>query len=151
MADNRLDRAQQTREASKREQRWKPPSTLPTPNPREGYVHRWMRISTMGQDDGTHVSSRLREGWEPCRLAEYPELELAPSVDSRFKDQIIVGGLMLARMPESMAAQREQYYADQAQVQTTRYTDQYMGEATDHRMPKFKDTSSTVTVGSKPE
>ena len=76
MADStkRVSRDSQTRAKSTRRKPWTPPSKLEAPEPPAGYSHRWIRTSLRGEDDTMNVSSRLREGWEPVRADEYPEL-----------------------------------------------------------------------------
>ena len=52
----------------------------------------------------------MREGFEPVRAEEFPEFE-APVIDhGRYKGVIGVGGLILARIPEETANERNQYY-----------------------------------------
>ena len=50
------------------------PETLPSPTPEPGYAYRWIRTSTQGQVDATNVSSKLREGWEPVKAVDHPEI-----------------------------------------------------------------------------
>ena len=104
MADStkRVSRDSQTRAKSTRRKPWTPPSKLEAPEPPAGYSHRWIRTSLRGEDDTMNVSSRLREGWEPVRADEYPELKgRYPTIeDGQHAGVIGVGGLMLARIPE---------------------------------------------------
>ena len=51
MAENRLDREQETREKKTRKRAWTKPEVLPTPTPQEGYAFHWVRVSTRGQAD----------------------------------------------------------------------------------------------------
>ena len=51
----------------------------------------------VGQSDPTNVSAKMREGWEPVRLSEHPELQLYATEGSRFEDSVEVGGLMLCK------------------------------------------------------
>jgi len=76
MAQNRLDREQTTREKTTRRQAWKRPEVLPSPTPEDGYEFKWVRVSTQGQVDATNVSSKLREGWEPVRAEDHPEITM---------------------------------------------------------------------------
>ena len=65
----------------------------------------------MGFDDTKNMSGKVRSGWELVRADEYPELRLYPTVDEgRYAGVIGVGGLVLARIPEELAKQREAYF-----------------------------------------
>jgi len=56
MTQNRLNRELETRAQSKRPQMWSAPETLPMPNDRPGWKHRYIRISMMGQSDPQNIS-----------------------------------------------------------------------------------------------
>ena len=73
-AQNRSARELDTRQTMQRPEAWRPPETLPMPEDRPGWKHRYVRISTMGQADPSNISSKLREGYEPCKAEDYPEL-----------------------------------------------------------------------------
>ena len=84
MAENRLKRDAETREKTVRKKAWSRPTVLPDPIPQEGYKFHWVRVSTMGQPDSTNVSSKLREGWEPVRAEDHPEIFSDAVADARF-------------------------------------------------------------------
>jgi hypothetical protein len=65
-------RASESRVSEKRPTTWTPPSSLDAPAPKDGYVHRWIRLEILGTDDTKNVSSKLRSGWELVRADEYP-------------------------------------------------------------------------------
>ena len=89
---------------------------LPDPCPKDGFTFKWVRISTQGQDDPMNYSKKLREGWEAVPIEETPEMEhLVLDPNPRFEGKVEVGGLLLCRMPDSMAAQRNEYYQRQSQ------------------------------------
>jgi hypothetical protein len=94
---DRTSRTSETREESKRKVSWQRPTMLPTPEPREGIEFRWIRTSTLGNTDNTNVSSRFREGWTPVRKEDHPNLHVVSDIDSRFQDNIEVGGLLLCQ------------------------------------------------------
>jgi len=103
-------REAETREKTSRRKPWSPPSQLDAPPAPAGFKHRWIRAETVGQPDNKNVSARLREGWEFVRADEYPELEW-PTIDSgKWNGVIAVGGLMLARIPEEIIAERNSYF-----------------------------------------
>ena len=118
MAENRLKREMETREIVERPKQWMPPELLPEPDKEAGYSYRWIRVSTLNNADPRNISAKLREGWEPVRLEEQPKFQLLVDPNSRFKDNIEVGGLLLCKTPDEFVAQRNKYYADQTQAQT---------------------------------
>lgn len=147
---DRTDRKLETREASSRTKSWAPPSILPDPiqeNMAEGYAYRWIRLSMNGNVDASNVSAKLREGWEPVKAADHPEIELVAIENNRFKDNIVIGGLMLCRAPIEMVRQREQYYNTQTKSQMEAVNNNLMRE-NNPRMPLFNESQSKVTFGS---
>ena len=54
----RSPRALDSREAAQRVQSWENPTNLPDPVPQEGWVFRWIRTATLGNNDNTNVSRR---------------------------------------------------------------------------------------------
>lgn len=118
---------------------WLPPSLLPEPAPEPGYVHRWIRFALNGAQDPAYISKSAREGWEPCKLSEHPELRMQvnPRADGVHADMIEMGGLVLCRMPKEMAQQRDAYYARIATAQNQRASADY-AQINDPRMPQLK-------------
>lgn len=146
MAENRLPRDADSRERSVRPQAWKPPELLPEPNKQPGFAYRWIRVSTLNKSDPRNFSAKLREGWEPVKLSEQPQFELLIDPDSRFKDNIEIGGLLLCKTPEELVDQRNQYYADQSRSQTEAVDNNFMRQS-DSRMPLFKERKSSTSFG----
>ena len=144
---NRLSREMDKRVASARPTAWRAPESLPTPDERPGWRHRWVRISIMGQADPANISSKLREGYEPCKADEYPEMMMHAVMDGRFKGTIEIGGLLLCRVPSEFMEQRSQYYANQNRSQVESVDNNFMRE-NDPRMPLFAEKKSKVTFGS---
>ena len=143
---NRLSRELETREVVERPKQWLPPQLLPDPNPEPGYVFRWIRVSTLNKADATNVSSKLREGWEPVKASDHPEIRLFGSTNGQFPDSVEVGGLLLCKTPVEFTEQRDAYYRQQAEAQMASVDNTYMRE-NDPRMPMFKERSSKVTFG----
>lgn len=143
----RTPREMDSRIKMERPKKWMPPETLPSPNPEEGYAFRWIRISTLGTDDPSNVSSKLREGWEPVKASEHPEIQLM-SVGSknRFPDSIEIGGLLLCKTPKEFVEQRDDHYQKQADGQMQSVDNTFMRD-NDPRMPLFKERRSEVTFG----
>jgi hypothetical protein len=146
MAENRVNRETTTRDATARKRAWQRPELLPSPNPEPGYEFRWVRVSTQGQVDATNVSSKLREGWEPVKATDHPEITMVTIENQRFKDNVVIGGLMLCKAPVEMVQERNEYYSIQANAQMQSVDNNLMRE-NDPRMPLFNDRKSKVTFG----
>lgn len=146
MAEVRSSRDADTRERAARKRAWVRPEMLPSPNPEAGYEFRWVRVSTMGTADPMNTSSKLREGWEPVKATDHPEVHMTGSEDGRFKDNIVVGGLMLCKAPSEMVDERNSYYRDQANA-TMNAVDNNLMRENDARMPLFRERKTKVTFG----
>ena len=146
MAENRLDQELQTREKSIRTKAWTRPELLPEPHAQEGYTYHWVRVSTMGEADPTNVSSKLREGWEPVKASDHPEIELVSIENDRFKDNVVMGGLMLCKAPVELVEERTAYYEAQSKQQVDSVDNNLM-RGNDPRMPLFTEKKSEVTFG----
>ncbi len=144
---NRLARDLDTRQVMQRPEAWRPPETLPKPDDRPGWTHRYVRISTMGAADPSNISSKLREGYEPCKAEDYPELMMHASTEGRFKGGIEVGGLLLCRIPEEFMVQRSKYYEERNKSQIESVDNNFLRE-NDPRMPLFSEKRTKVTFGS---
>jgi hypothetical protein len=143
---NRLDRELDTRAVSARPTHWKAPDLLPEPNPREGWKHRWIRISMVGMADAKNISSSLREGYEFCKAEDYPEMMMHAVSDGRFKGNIEVGGLVLARIPKEFMDQRNEYYSNMNQAQLDSVDNTFLRQS-DPRMPLFSEKRSETRFG----
>jgi hypothetical protein len=142
----RLPRELDSRAGATRAKSWQPPALLPDAAPEAGYVFRWIRISTLNVDDPMNVSSKLREGWEPVKASEHPELQLVSTPSERFKDSVQVGGLMLCKIPAEFMEQRAAYYRQQTDSQMSSVDNNFMRE-NDPRMPLFADKRTSVSFG----
>jgi len=139
---NRDPRTLETRDTSERKVTWKRANALPDPDPQEGVEFRWIRTSTLGQNDNTNVSSKFREGWEPVKLEDHPELKVLPDVDSKFKGNVEVGGLLLCRNSKENMDARRDYHRNATASQMAAVDNNYMRES-DPRMPVLKPEKST--------
>ena len=139
---NRNSRNKETREESKRKVSWTRPSMLPVPEPREGIEYRWIRTSTLGQSDNTNVSSRFREGWTPVRKEDHPNLHIVSDIDSRFQDNIEVGGLLLCQNATENVQARRDAQLQQAESQMEAVDNSYLRNS-DPRMPVLNPERST--------
>lgn len=143
----RISRDQETREKMERPKQWMPPELLPQPNPEPGYSFRWIRVSTLGTADPMNISSKLREGWEPVKASEHPEIQLMDVGNkARFPDSIEVGGLILCKTPVEFVDQRNDYYQRQTEGQMQSVDNNFMRES-DARMPLFRERRTEVKFG----
>ena len=141
------DRApRKSREQDERPKVWQPASLLPEPDQQPGYVYRWIRVATAGKSDGQNFMSKKREGWEPVRIEEQPQFTDMTDPDSRYKDNIEVGGLLLCKAPKELMEQRKDYFARKNQAQMDSVDNNFMRES-DARMPLFREKRSTTSFG----
>jgi len=106
----KTSRSADTRVKTQRKRVWQRPSSLDAPPAPDGYIHRWIRAEVQGFQDTKNVINRLREGYELVRADEYPDWQLPTIEDGKNAGVIGVGGLLLARIPEELIAQRDNYY-----------------------------------------
>jgi hypothetical protein len=146
MAGNKLSREVDTRELNERPKQWQLPELLPEPDKQAGYSYRWIRVSTLNAADPRNLSAKMREGWEPVRLEEQPKFQLLADPNSRFKDNIEIGGLLLCKTPTEFVEQRNAYFAKQSHNQTEAVDNNLMRQS-DPRMPLFTERKSTTSFG----
>jgi hypothetical protein len=146
MAENRTPREIATRQQEARPQQWKQPELLPEPDKQEGYSYRWIRVATLNNADPRNVSAKLREGWEPVKIEEQPKFQLLADPNSRYKDNIEIGGLLLCKTPNEFVEQRNSYYSNQAENQMVAVDNALMRQS-DPRMPIFNERKSTTSFG----
>ena len=143
---DRTPRKETTREA--RRKPWTPPNRLNAPEPPEGYKHRWIRISTRGEDDKVNVHTKMDEGWEPVRADEYPNRDLPTIEDGKYAGVIGTGGLMLARMPLETVKERNEFYRGRTREQMTAVDSDLMREQ-HPSMPITNDRQTRVSFGGR--
>lgn len=146
MAENRKPREIETRQQSVRPEAWKPPELLPEPDKQAGFSYRWIRVSTLNNADPRNLSAKLREGWEPVRAEEQPKFQLLIDPNSRFKDNIEIGGLLLCKTPDEFVRQRNEYYKVQGDQQMEAVDNTLMRQS-DPRMPLFNERKTTNSFG----
>jgi hypothetical protein len=146
MAENKLPRAADNRIEQQRPQQWKQPELLPEPDKLPGYAYRWIRVSTLNVSDPRNLSAKLREGWEPVTVNEQPQFQLLIDGNSRFKDNIEIGGLLLCKTPIEFVEQRDAFYRKQAESQIESVDNSLMRQS-DPRMPMFTERKSTTSFG----
>ena len=146
MADNRTPRDIETRAVVERPKQWQSPELLPEPDKEEGYAYRWIRVSTLNAADARNISKSLREGWEAVKVEEQPKFKLLIDPNSRFQENIEIGGLLLCKMPLEFLKQRKEYY-DQIMQQQAEAVDNNLMRQSDARMPIFKEGKSSTSFG----
>ena len=146
MAENRIPREVDTRQQDERPKQWQAPELLPEPDKQAGFAYRWIRVSTLNNADPRNLSAKLREGWEVVSVEEQPKFQLLVDPDSRYKDNIEIGGLLLCKTPIELVEQRTEYYEKQTQSQTDAVDNNLMRQ-NDPRMPLFNERKSTTSFG----
>ena len=148
MTDQKTPRSAQTRAKETRPTSWKPPSQLDAPPCPDGYKQRWLRHRVNGADDTKNINARLREGWELVRADQYSDgLYSAYNGNIKAYEGVIsVGDLLLARIPEEIVAQRNDYYTQKTNQQTEAWETDPLREQ-HPSMPINADRQSRVTFG----
>jgi hypothetical protein len=134
----RVDRQSEARPSDS----WTPQSSLPVPEPKDGWVFRWIRTSSLGRSDNTNVSRQFREGWEPVRAEDHPELKIMSDINSQFKGNVEVGGLLLCKAPEERMKARQRHFQEVSDRQIEGVDRSYLRE-NDPRMPLLNPERST--------
>ncbi len=146
MAENRTPRQVESRQQQMRPQQWKPPELLPEPDKQAGFEYRWIRVANLNNADPRNFSAKLREGWEPVRIEEQPHFSLLVDPNSRYKDNVEIGGLLLCKSPTEFVAQRNAYYKQQSDHQMEAVDNTLMRQ-NDPRMPLFNERKMTSSFG----
>ena len=142
----KTSRASQTRSKEESKKIWTPPNSLDAPPAPTGYRHQWIRAESMGYQDTKNVAASLREGYELVRADEYPDQDFPQMTEGRYAGIIGVGGLLLARIPEEIALQIEEYYNKKTQEKDEAINNDLMKER--QAGMKFRNESaSSVTFG----
>jgi hypothetical protein len=142
MAENRTPRDNVSREKQARAV-YVPPTALPDPTPEPGYVYRWVATHVLGQHEPTNVSRKFRDGWEPVKAVDHPELMITGNEKT---GNVEIGGLMLCKMPIEKAKARDEYYDQQAQNQMDSVDNHFMRN-NNPMMPLFAEKKSSVSRG----
>jgi hypothetical protein len=132
----RTDRDLEVREETLKVKKWQPASLLPEFKQQPGYDYRWIRISLLNEPDNMNVSSKMREGWEPVRHADHPEILIHRNPNSQYQEGVEIGGLLLCKAPSELMDQRRAYVNEKTRAQTEAVDSSYLNQ-NDPRMPKF--------------
>ena len=106
-ADSRAVDATSARERPPMD-RWSPANVLETPPATGEYRYRWVAEYVNGSHIPRNVQMALREGYERVRIDALPEEFLVD--EDRGDGFARTGGLILMRLPEAFAQQRQQHY-----------------------------------------
>jgi hypothetical protein len=142
----KTSRASQTRTKAEAKKVWTPPNSLDAPPAPKGFRHQWIRAETMGYQDTKNVAASLREGYELVRADEYPEEDYPQMSEGRYAGIIGVGGLLLARIPEEIALQIDEYYKQRTRDKEEAINNDLMKER-QAGMKFNSESSSSVTFG----
>ena len=142
----KTSRASQSRVKQERPKVWTPPSSLDAPPAPDGYRHRWIRAESMGFDDTKNMSGKIRSGWDLVRADEYPDTDYPSVAEGRYAGVIGVGGLVLARIPEELAKQREAYF-DQKTADRNEALEHDVLKEQHPSMPINQERQTRVTFG----
>ena len=142
----KTSRASQTRTKAEAKKVWTPPNSLDAPPAPKGFRHQWIRAEPMGYQATKNVAASLREGYELVRADEYPEEDYPQMSEGRYAGIIGVGGLLLARIPEEIALQIDEYYKQRTRDKEEAINNDLMKER--QAGMKFRnESSSSVTFG----
>ena len=146
MAETRLARELESRTLTERPKSWQPASALPEPDKQPGCAYRWIRVSNLNVADPSNVSAKMREGWEPVKVEEQPKFHMMVDPNSRFKNNIEVGGLLLCKIPEEFMVQRSEHFAKMNRDQIESVDNNFMRE-NNPKMPLFSERKSSSSFG----
>ena len=144
--EKRTSRASQTRVKEEKKKVWTPPSSLDAPPAPDGFRHRWLRAESMGFDDSSNMSAKMRSGFELVRADQYPETDYPTVQTGKYKGVIGVGGLLLARIPEEIVESRKEYFARQTKDKSDAIDNDLMKEQ-HPSMPINNERQTRVTFG----
>jgi hypothetical protein len=142
MADNRTPRDNVTREKEARYV-YTPSSKLPDPTPIPGMSFRWIATHVMSIADPTNVSKKRRDGWEPVKATDHPELMLEGTANGNVE----IGGLMLCKMPTERVKAMDEYYQKQNQSQMESVDNTFLKNQDPRMATLFSDRQSTSSRG----
>jgi hypothetical protein len=146
MAESRLQREITNRTSQERPKQWQQAELLPEPDKAPGFAYRWIRVSTLNNADPRNLSAKLREGWEVVSVEEQPKFKLLVDPNSRFKDSIEIGGLLLCKTPSEFVDQRTKHFSGMTRAQEEAVDNNLMRQS-DARMPIFNERKSSTSFG----
>jgi hypothetical protein len=106
-----------------------------------------VRVSIAGQPDPLNVSQSFREGWEPVKASEYPELDVQPIRDGRWPDGVEIGGLLLCVTSIANMTRRADYYRQLTATQMKSVNDQLEREEDPRLRTMFRQHRTNTGFG----
>lgn len=152
MANKRNVRANEQKQ-SKREQQaredtaWKPPSLLDAPDPRPGYVQRWIATSIQGKETPDNVYKRMRAGWEPRSSTTVKDSKYPTINHGQWAGMIGVEGMMLCEMPVETHRKMKDYYRGKNVEQNQSVATDLEALGRTNGMSIHQDRKSAVSTG----
>jgi hypothetical protein len=144
---DRTPRANETREKTATQVSWRPANDLPTPDPKDGLRFSWKRVAIMGVADPANMAKARREGWEPCKAEDHPEMASDfASFGLQPTGLIEIGGLVLCKTTVEIDEARKRFYENLTRQHTQAVDNNFMRE-NDPRMPLFAESKSKVSFG----
>ena len=126
---------------------WVRPTSLEAPPARPGFVQRWIRVGTMGQDDPTNVARKFREGWKPRPSTSVPATFHSPTIaHGKWAGCIGVEGMLLCEMPEKMRDKRNKHYQAKTDLVTNTIQEELQKQSRPG-MPITQERTSSVSRG----
>jgi len=141
MSNERTSRDLAARDKTARYE-YKPASVLPDPTPVPGVAFRYIMTHILGVADATNASRKFRDGWEPVKAVDHPELQVPGDKNGNVE----IGGLILCSMPEEKLEAQTRYFANLNKQQMESVDNTFMRD-NDPRMAKFADSRSETTKG----
>ena len=142
----KTSRASQTRSKKESKKVWTPPTSLDAPPAPKGFRHQWIRAEILGHQDTSNIAKNIRVGYELVRADEYRDSDYPAMSEGRYAGVIGVGGLLLARIPEEIALQIDEYYEKQNKAKEEAVDTNLLKEQ--HPSMRFsKENDTRVTFG----
>ena len=83
---------------------------------------------------------------EPVAIEEQPKFQMLIDPDSRFKNNIEIGGLLLCKCPSEFMEQRDDHFTKFTKAQAEAVDNSLMRQS-DPRMPLFRENKSSTSFG----
>lgn len=139
----RSTRASETRQS--RPKVWQRPNKLDTPVPPPGYRYRWVRYTIRNEEDNMNVYGRNREGYEVVRPDDLAGGYADVVSEGKHEGVVRSGDLILMKVPEEIADQRNSFYEGQAKAMQ-QAVDMELDRNDSDLLPITKERSSTATT-----
>lgn len=128
---------------------WTPPSNLPTPPPREGYVQRWINVG-YGDEAISNIRKKQKEGWVPRNINTLPAQDIVPLIqdEQRYPESIIEGDLCLMEMSARRNESRKAHHEAKTAAVTAAIDHDLNRASKEGGIPIHKDSRSQTSTGS---